>query len=100
MARFPLWSGRTAAPWLLIPMDEAQSNHLKAYGVTYRALTRGVRAEWFLNFRNGAFLLPGDAATQRDSALAGVAVEPLDENGLTEIRGALRTGNMDAVPLE
>jgi hypothetical protein len=93
------WRGGSA-PWLLVPMDEAQSDHLKAYGLAYRALKRGNRAEWFLNFRNGAFLLPGDAATVRDAALAGVMVEPIDEASLTETRGRLRGGNMDAVPLE
>ncbi|HEX2250850.1 MAG TPA: hypothetical protein VHH32_10915 [Gemmatimonadales bacterium] len=100
LARPRYWIDGRSASWLLVPMDDAQSNHLKAYGVTYRALTRGGRAEWFLNYRNGAFLLPADAATQRDAALAGVSVEPLDDNGLVEIRGVLRGGNMDAVPLE
>jgi len=91
---------RTAAPWLLVPMDDAQTDHLKAYGLTYRALKRGVRAEWFLNYRSGAFLLPGDGATARDAALAGVLVEPLDDGQLVQIRGRLEGGNMDAVPLE
>jgi hypothetical protein len=90
----------SAAPWLLVPMDDAQNDHLKAYGVTYRALKRGSRAEWFLNFRSGAFLLPADTATTRDAALAGVVVEPMDEARLAETRGQLTTGNMDAVPLE
>jgi hypothetical protein len=94
------WGGAALSPWLLVPMDDAQSDHLKAYGIAYRALKRGTRAEWFLNFRNGAFLLPGDAATARDAALAGVTVEPMTEAGLAETRGLLRGGNMDAVPLE
>jgi hypothetical protein len=81
-------------------MDEAQSDHLKAYGLTYRALKRGARAEWFLNHRNGSFLLPNDGATARDAALAGVSVESLDDSQLVQIRGALEGGNMDAVPLE
>jgi hypothetical protein len=100
LAWSPRWRGGSASPWLLVPMDEAQSDHLKAYGLAYRALKRGNRAEWLLNFRNGAFLLPGDAATVRDAALAGVMVEPIDEASLTETRGRLRGGNMDAVPLE
>ena len=50
-----------AAPWLLIPMDDTQDDHLKAYGVTFRALERGAKCEWFLNYRDGAFLVPGDA---------------------------------------
>ena len=92
-----LWS---KAPWLLVPMDDAQTDHLKAYGLAYRALKRGVKAEWFLNYRSGAFLLPGDAGTTRDAALAGVMVEPLDDGQLVRIRGGLANGNMDAVPLE
>ena len=55
----------TRAPWLLVPMDDAQMDHLKAYGLTYRALKRGVKAEWLLNYRSGAFLLPGDRGTTR-----------------------------------
>jgi hypothetical protein len=81
-------------------MDDAQADHLKAYGLAYRALKRGTRAEWFLNYRNGSFLLPGDSATSRDAALVGVTVEPIDESRLAETRGLLQGGNMDAVPLE
>jgi hypothetical protein len=97
LGRLSLFS---AAPWLLVPMDDAQSDHLKAYGVTFRVLERGSRAEWFLNYRNGSFLLPGDTATARDAALAGVAVEPLDDGQVVQLRGSLQGGNMDAVPLE
>ena len=76
-----LWAARQAG-WLLVPMDDAQSDHLKAYGLTYRAVQRGVRAEWLLNYRNGAFLMPADTATPRDAALAGITVEPMaDEDG-------------------
>ncbi len=95
-----LYRFASAAPWLLVPMDDAQTDHLKAYGLTYRALKRGVKAEWFLNYRNGAFLLPSDTGTARDAALAGVMVEPLDDGQLVQIRGSLQGGNMDAVPLE
>jgi hypothetical protein len=95
------WTRRyAAASWLLVPMDDAQGDHLKAYGLTYRALKRGVKAEWFLNYRSGAFLLPGDAATARDAAIAGVTVEPVEDTALAQIRGELQGGNMDAVPLE
>jgi hypothetical protein len=33
---------RAAAQHLLIPMDDDQTNHLKAYGLTYRALRAGM----------------------------------------------------------
>jgi hypothetical protein len=85
---------------LLAPMDDSQADHLKAYGVAFRVLERGGRAEWFLNYRGGSFLLPADSATTRDAALAGVTVEPLGDPALVQIRGELQGGNMDAVPLE
>ncbi len=89
-----------AAPWLLLPMDEAQTDHLKAYGVTFRVLQRGAKAEWFLNYRGGSFLVPGDSLTARDAALAGVTTLPLSEGELVDIRASLQQNNMDAVPLE
>lgn len=88
------------SPWLLVPMDETQSDHLKAYGVTFRVLERAQQAEWFLNYRGGSFLLPADSATQRDALLAGVRTEPVDQAALAEIRGTIAQQNMDAVPLE
>ena len=43
---------------MLVPMDDGQTNHLKAYGLTYSAIKAGMQAEWLLNYRGGAFLLP------------------------------------------
>ena len=60
-------------------MDDAQSNHLKAYGLTFGALTDGVRSEWLLNYRGGSFLLPDLPGLRRAALLAGVLVEPVDE---------------------
>lgn len=92
--------GWRSAPWLLAPMDDSQADHLKAYGVAFRALERGEKVEWLLNYRNGSFLLPGDAATVRDAALAGVTVQDADAGTVTSIRAEIEQANMDAVPLE
>jgi hypothetical protein len=88
------------ADWLVVPMDDAQSDHLKAYGVCYRALQRGVKAEWLLNYRNGSFLMPVESAAQRDAALAGVSLETIDDARASSIRAEIQDGNMDAIPLE
>lgn len=92
--------GRRSAAYFLVPMDDTQADHLKAYGVAFRCLERGVKAEWFLNYRGGSFLLPGDSASQRDASLAGVTLEALDEGRTLQIRAELAGGNMDAIPLE
>src|SRR5207247_519361 len=91
---------RTVVASLLIPMDDAQGDHLKAYGVTYRVVQAGIKAEWLLNYRGGSFLLPDGPAIRRDAALAGVSVEPVEEAHVTAIRGEIEASNMDAVPLE
>ena len=81
-------------------MDDQQSNHLKAYGLTYAALLAGGNAEWLLNYRGGAFLLPDTPEIRRRAGLDGVSVEALDDGALNDIRGVMANGNMDAVPLE
>jgi hypothetical protein len=88
------------AQQLLVPMDDAQRNHLKAYGVTFQALKTGQKAEWFLNYRGGAFLLPDIPDLRRRAALDGVSVEPVGDAAVAAIRAELAGGNMDAVVLE
>ncbi len=93
-------ASRADAQHLLVPMDDAQTNHLKAYGVTFAALGDGVRSEWLLNYRGGSFLLLDLPSLRRAAALAGVHTEPVDAAALTSIRRTIAEGNMDAVPLE
>ena len=85
---------------LLIPMDDAQTDHLKAYGLTYRAIQAGLKAEWLLNYRGGSFLVPDGDPVRRDAALSGVRFEPVESGAVMSIRGEIEGNNMDAVPLE
>ena len=62
---------------ILIPMDAAQSDHLKAYGVAFWALERGQPVEWLLNYRGGAFMMSQFATLERELAIRGVVYEPL-----------------------
>ncbi|MFI5233448.1 MAG: asparagine synthetase B [Gemmatimonadales bacterium] len=89
-----------AAQHLLVPMDDAQQNHLKAYGLTFFALKAGDKAEWFLNYRGGSFLLPDDPAIRRKAALDGVTVSPMDDASLAQARKEIAAANMDAITLE
>ncbi len=91
---------QAAAQHLLVPMDDAQQNHLKAYGLTYNALKAGIRGEWFLNYRGGSFLLPDTPELQKKAALDGVTIEPMNDGTLASVRAELAQGNMDAIPLE
>lgn len=89
-----------AAQHLLIPMDDSQRNHLKAYGVTFLALKTSQKAEWLLNYRGGAFLLPDSPDLRRRAALDGVSVETLTDGAVASVRAEIAGGNMDAVVLE
>jgi hypothetical protein len=90
----------TAAARLLVPMDEKQADHLRAYGLTYWALERGLRGEWLLNYRGGSFLLPDNASVASEAVVRGVTVEPVDEAGVARIMAEIADNNMDAVKLE
>lgn len=89
-----------AAAQLLVPMDEAQQNHLKSYGFTYGVLTSGETAEWLLNYRFGAFLVPNTPENRRNAALMGVTVERLDGFQMARLRRTIEETNAESVPLE
>ena len=85
---------------LLVPMDDAQANHLKAYGLTYWVLQRGQKCEWLLNYRGGSFLLPEDAAIEREANIRGVTSRPLSGADEAQIRASIADENMESVTLE
>src|SRR5688500_19691628 len=95
-----LFATTTAHAQLLVPMDNAQANHLKAYGLTYWVLDRKLTAECLLNYRSGSFLLPDRADVRREATLRGVTYEPLTGGQLAQIRTTVAESNMEAVILE
>jgi hypothetical protein len=85
---------------LLVPMDDAQANHLKAYGLTYWVLQRGEKCEWLLNYRGGSFLLPENDAVQREANIRGVTLQPISGADEATIRATIADENMESVNLE
>ena len=91
------------ASYILIPMDvDGQKNHLKAYGITYWTLNKGLKVKWLLNYKGGSFLLPDTEAIQRECQIRGVSFEVISnakaESVLEYI--ASPSQNMEAVVLE
>ena len=66
---------RAGAQDLLIPMDDAQSDHLKADGAVYFALEQGIEVDWLLNYRGGSFLMQSFPALEQELAIRGVYFE-------------------------
>ena len=93
-------AGSASAQWLLVPMDGSQSNHLKAYGLTYWVLEQQEKAEWLLNYRGGSFLLPDRPQVRREAALRGVTVAAMDAPTEARMRATVEASNMEAIPLE
>lgn len=60
---------------LLIPMDEAQKNHLKAYGIAYWILQKEVEVSWLLNYRGGSFMLSYDKSFESECNIRGVTCQ-------------------------
>ncbi|NPA42579.1 MAG: asparagine synthetase B [Chlorobi bacterium] len=90
------------ATFILIPMDEAQTDHLKAYGVVYRALERGLKVKWLLNYRGGSFLLPYDPQVKEDCLARNVYFEEITDDEAARILREVESPavNMHAVTLE
>jgi hypothetical protein len=88
------------AQYLLVPMDETQANHLKAYGLTYWTLTKGQTAEWLLNYRSGSFLLLDRPAVRQEAALRGVSFEAATAAQVAQIRATIAERNMESVILD
>src|SRR5687767_11283024 len=93
---------RVNAAYLLIPMDEAQKNHLKAYGVAYYALQGSLEIQWLLNYRGGSFLLPDNQKLQSECSIRGVSFQIIaDVQAQAIITDIVNPEvNMDVVKLE
>ncbi|MBL8958367.1 MAG: asparagine synthetase B [Gemmatimonadetes bacterium] len=96
-------SGATAVraqQQLLVPMDDRQSNALKAYGLVFNALRDGNKAEWLLNYRGGSFLLPDVSDVRKRATLDGITFEPISAPDVGALRTEIASANMDIVSLE
>jgi len=87
---------------ILIPMDDAQHNHLKAYGITYFMLRQGIETDWLLNYRGGSFLAPFSQLIQNECTLRGISFELISSAKTNMILQEIASpeANMNIVRLE
>ncbi len=88
-----------AGTWL-IPMDLSQTDHLKAYGVSFWYLEQGVQVHWLLNYRGGSFLVEGGDFLERRAHLQGVRIETVSAAEWDRITATMEEKNMADVILE
>jgi hypothetical protein len=87
---------------ILIFMDHNQTDHLKAYGITFNALVSGIKADWLLNYRGGSFLLDYNDKIAAECRLKGVAFNNVSFSESAEIYAYVQSdeNNMDVIRLE
>jgi hypothetical protein len=97
--------GQPLAAWanhILIPMDDTQKEHLKAYGAAYWLLGRQVEVDWLLNYRGGAFACDVAPGAEHELAVRGVTYQVISEAQYTGILSEIAdpNANMDVMKLE
>jgi len=88
------------AAGILLPMDQTQTNHLKAYGVVFKALDKGLQAQWLLNYRGGSFLIDQSRDVTDMCLLMGVSYENVTSGQIADIFRQIEVENMERVELE
>jgi hypothetical protein len=90
------------ATQILVPMDEAQNNHLKAYGIAFWTLENEIVIEWLLNYRGGSFLIPHLKTIEEELIIRGVRYDILTDGQVNNIRSQIADPevNMEIVQLE
>jgi hypothetical protein len=99
---FLLTSLLAAQSKLLINMDLAQTDHLKAYGITFNYLLDGGKADWLLNYKGGSFLFDYSDKLANTCRLKGVSFTTLNQSQTIDLYAFVQSEdrNMDVVRLE
>ena len=97
-----LCSFYTHAAYLMVPMDNTQNNHLKAYGIAYWILEQDIEVDWLLNYRGGSFLFKHYQELEKECIIRGVSYEIIADIQSTQILNEIAHPevNQDIVKLE
>jgi hypothetical protein len=87
---------------VLLYMDLQQTDHLKAYGIAYWALTKNIDVDWLLNYRGGSFMIDAQDLVVAECRIRGVAFDLLSTADASVIYSEVQRedNNMDVVRLE
>ncbi len=90
------------AAYIFIPMDEKQTDHLKAYGMTYWVISTGIPADWLLNFRGGSFAFPFTDIFEKECRLRAVSYQVIADVQYQKIKNEIANPevNQEVVKLE
>ncbi|MBP6312688.1 MAG: asparagine synthetase B [Flavobacteriales bacterium] len=97
-----LVGGQSFATKLLIPMDNSQRDHLKAYGIAFWTLQQDLPIDWLLNYRGGSFLIDHYVTLEQECTIRGVTYQVIADGQAALILQEISDPevNMEAVKLE
>ncbi|OIN57494.1 asparagine synthetase B [Arsenicibacter rosenii] len=100
---FLVLTNQAWATKIMIPMDDTQKNHLKAYGIAYWVLkSYDMEIDWLLNYRGGSFMMQHNQQFINEMVIRGVSYEVISDAQATQILAEVSSpsANMDAVKLQ
>jgi hypothetical protein len=91
-----------AQGYILISMDEKQTNHMKAYGITYQVLAAKQEAYWLLNYQGGSFAFEYNDVFKKECIRRGVSFKIIPTASFNSILNEISDPqvNMEAMKLE
>ncbi len=96
------FSGSAFSAKILIPMDDTQTNHLKAYGIAYWILENNIEVQWLLNYRGGSFMIDEYKTIIEECVIRGVSYQVIANVQAAQIIRDIADPevNMETVKLE
>src|SRR6056300_1659899 len=90
------------ATYILLPMDDVQKNHLKAYGIAFWTLQNDIEVSWLLNYRGGSFIMEYHQEIEDECKIRGVSFQMTADFQANQIFAEIARPdvNMDRVKLE
>ena len=97
-----LFNLESYSSYILIPMDDSQSNHLKSYGIAFLSLQNDVKVDWALNYKGGSFLIKYYSEIEKECIVRGVSYQIIADAQSTEILKSISSPsiNQEVIRLE
>lgn len=96
LTAFLVAASSSFANYILIPMDEGQKDHLKAYGVAYSVLEFDKEVEWLLNYKGGSFMTAHYDEFEKLCLLRGVSFSVISDSKAQSIRNEIENPVVNA----
>ncbi|MCH8287255.1 asparagine synthetase B [candidate division KSB1 bacterium] len=92
--------GEVHSQYIVVPMDQSQTDHLKAYGAAFWILQDGGNIDWLLNYRGGSFMMQHSEKIENEMRVRGVLFQVIREADVIAIQNTIEQNNMESVKLE